>query len=105
MKPNLALVAVALVVCVSLAFPVLAQGHDGGEDGERSTSLITVLLSWLPLLILIVLWWTFFKVLRPKRQKALLEKQSIYLDRAIEHMDRVEEKLDAILEEIRKNNA
>ncbi len=71
-------------------------------EPQRSYSLLTGFFSWLPLLILVGLWFLFFKKMGgPSRQKELLEKQDLYLDRAAKHMDEVEAKLDAILEELR----
>jgi hypothetical protein len=90
------LIFVVVLTCSVLVSPAFAQ-----DEQQSSSRGVSVFLSWLPLLILIGLWFLIFKAFPPKRQRDLLEKQDVYLDRATEHMENVESKLDAILEELK----
>jgi membrane protein implicated in regulation of membrane protease activity len=63
------------------------------QDGAKATgtSTFTALLSWMPLLLLVVVWFVFTKHL--KRVQAMQK-------RANEHMDRVEDLLGRITQAV-----
>ncbi len=91
-----------LALTVVLSPATIAVAQDLYEEPSASTRLIAALLSWAPLLILIVLWWVFFKALRPKRQKELQDRSLQHMARAEEHMQLVEAKLDEMINLLRK---
>ena len=60
----------------------------GAEMDPKVRQLIVV---WFPLFLFFVLWIVFWRILGGKRQKELIERSFV-------HMERLEEKLDRLIE-------
>lgn len=74
---------VILMLGLALAPALLAQA--GSDQSDRS--LATLILAWLPLVLIVVLWFLFAKQL--KTYKELRQ-------RSLEHMDRLEALLERV---------
>ena len=57
---------------------------------------LVALISWAPIIVLIVLWWLLV------RRMGYFSKRGGYVKRSEEHMDRVEQTLSKIEEHLRK---
>ena len=82
--------ALALSTAMVSVVPAPAAATQGAV-GSNSGSAATALLSWAPLLILIVLWFVFAKYL--KKSQAMQQRGS-------QHMDRVESLLERIADAV-----
>jgi uncharacterized RDD family membrane protein YckC len=78
---------IALAICIVTPLVVMAQE----EEPHRPSPYLTTILSWLPMVVLIVLWVYFMRVIR-KTQSQSLGK----LDKTSEHMGEVAKQLERI---------
>ena len=88
MRARISALVLSMAIAATISAPAVAAQ---GAVRSGSSSLTTALLSWAPLLILIVLWFAFAK--NYKRTQATQE-------RCRQHMDRVESLLERIADAV-----